>query len=309
MSELTSPPPAMTSRDRIRLKDRWLALFLAWAIPGLGHFYQGRRFKATLFAVCILGTYFSGVCLGDGKVVHWTWKPDYKTYWYSAQFMTGIVALPAVIQTYRQPPQSISPDRSNLILTTKLSGPCEGILINSRIGDVEEITANIEGQIELTPTGTDRFDRSVRGKFTGVIRTTPGANAVVEDRTPIELSINSLRDIDPPIFPSPHREFLAEVEGKTVAGTAAGKPDQPIRGSLQGEVLNARSIRDRYNAPLDDTGLENAHGTLGKYFELGMMYTMIAGLLNVLAIWDAFEGPAYGYGDEDDPQQPGIPTS
>jgi hypothetical protein len=29
-------------------------------------------------------------------------------------------------------------------------------------------------------------------------------------------------------------------------------------------------------------------------FELGTLYTMVAGLLNVLAIWDAYGGPVIG---------------
>lgn len=33
------------------------------------------------------------------------------------------------------------------------------------------------------------------------------------------------------------------------------------------------------------------HKYLNRYFELGMVYTMIAGLLNVLAIYDAYAGP------------------
>jgi hypothetical protein len=34
-------------------------------------------------------------------------------------------------------------------------------------------------------------------------------------------------------------------------------------------------------------------------FELALVFTWIAGLLNILAVWDALEGPAYGYGDEE----------
>ena len=39
---------------------------------------------------------------------------------------------------------------------------------------------------------------------------------------------------------------------------------------------------------------------MGKFFELAKIFTWIAGLLNILAVWDAFEGPAYGYGDEEE---------
>jgi hypothetical protein len=36
------------------------------------------------------------------------------------------------------------------------------------------------------------------------------------------------------------------------------------------------------------------HYVLNRFFELGTVYTMIAGLLNVLAIYDAWEGPVLG---------------
>ena len=34
------------------------------------------------------------------------------------------------------------------------------------------------------------------------------------------------------------------------------------------------------------------HYKLGSYFDLGTVFTMIAGLLNILAVWDAWGGPA-----------------
>jgi hypothetical protein len=38
--------------------------------------------------------------------------------------------------------------------------------------------------------------------------------------------------------------------------------------------------------------LNGLHPRLGKLVEIGSMYTAVAGLLNVLAIYDAYEGPA-----------------
>jgi hypothetical protein len=38
---------------------------------------------------------------------------------------------------------------------------------------------------------------------------------------------------------------------------------------------------------------------LGKLVEIGQIYTCIAGLLNILAIYDAYEGPAY----QDEPEE------
>jgi hypothetical protein len=37
-------------------------------VPGLGHFYQGRTGKGWLYAICILGLYFLGFAMGEGKI-------------------------------------------------------------------------------------------------------------------------------------------------------------------------------------------------------------------------------------------------
>jgi hypothetical protein len=61
------------SRSPVPLKNPAKAALLAWLVPGLGHFYQGRKGKGILYAVCIIGLYTLGLILGDGKVVYWTW--------------------------------------------------------------------------------------------------------------------------------------------------------------------------------------------------------------------------------------------
>lgn len=43
--------------------------------------------------------------------------------------------------------------------------------------------------------------------------------------------------------------------------------------------------------PVDAAQLNDWYRDLNKYFELGTVYTMIAGLLNILAIYDAWGGP------------------
>ena len=43
--------------------------------------------------------------------------------------------------------------------------------------------------------------------------------------------------------------------------------------------------------PRNQEELSDWHYRLNMRFELGTLYTMIAGLLNVLAIWDAYGGP------------------
>ena len=44
--------------------------------------------------------------------------------------------------------------------------------------------------------------------------------------------------------------------------------------------------------------LHQLHRRMARYFELGTVYTMIAGLLNILAIFDAFAGPVVDLGME-----------
>ena len=44
--------------------------------------------------------------------------------------------------------------------------------------------------------------------------------------------------------------------------------------------------------------INGLHPRLGKLVEIGTIYTTVAGLLNVLAIYDALEGPAYQESEE-----------
>ena len=83
----------------IDLKQPWLAGILAWAIPGLGHVYQGRTGKGLLFFVCILGTFAYGMYLGDGKVVYaaTNWEQQYR-WQYLCQLGVGLPATPMLIQ-------------------------------------------------------------------------------------------------------------------------------------------------------------------------------------------------------------------
>jgi hypothetical protein len=91
----------------VRLKNRTLAALLAFLVPGLGHAYQGRYGKAILYAMCILGLFFVGMALGDWKILYWRWvsplsDPEHFCYWYIWQALTGIVALPSLIQSTLQ---------------------------------------------------------------------------------------------------------------------------------------------------------------------------------------------------------------
>jgi hypothetical protein len=85
----------------IDLKDPWLAAFLAWLVPGLGHIYQGRTGKGVLFFICIIGTFLYGLYIGGGRVVYAS-VPSPLTRWqYFCQLGVGLPALPALVQRER----------------------------------------------------------------------------------------------------------------------------------------------------------------------------------------------------------------
>ena len=86
----------------IDLKQPVLAGLLAWALPGLGHVYQGRTGKGILFFVCVLGTFFYGLYLGGGKVVYAAvpWEQQYRwQYW--CQLGVGLPSTPMLVQRRR----------------------------------------------------------------------------------------------------------------------------------------------------------------------------------------------------------------
>jgi hypothetical protein len=82
----------------IDLRDPSLAAILAWLWPGAGHMYQRRYGKGLLFMVCILGTYFFGLALGEGKVVYASWNQVDRRWQYPLQLGVGLPAVPAIVQ-------------------------------------------------------------------------------------------------------------------------------------------------------------------------------------------------------------------
>jgi hypothetical protein len=85
----------------VDLRNRPLAAFLAWLIPGAGHIYQGRHTKGSLFFVCILSAWILGFALGGGHVVYASWQPGDKRWHYLLQAGVGAAALPALVQGNR----------------------------------------------------------------------------------------------------------------------------------------------------------------------------------------------------------------
>ena len=104
----------------------------------------------------------------------------------------------------------------------------------------------------------------------------------LDDVTMSELVLET-QELD---FAGDRRRFFVRVVDKTAD-----------LGMIEGTI--PRPFSDHYLAPLSDESLQYLNGKLGKQYELALVYTWIAGLLNILAVWDALQGPAYGYGDEE----------
>jgi hypothetical protein len=61
-----------------------------------------------------------------------------------------------------------------------------------------------------------------------------------------------------------------------------------------------------YVPPQTAAELDAIHRRLHRNFELGTVFTMIAGFLNVLAIYDAWGGPAYAVERKDEAASPAV---
>ena len=103
-------PPADSTRTEdhrpdhvitVRLRNPVLAVLWAWLIPGAGHWYQGRRAKSVIFAVCILSTYFFGLVVGGGHVVYASMTRGDFRWHYFCQVGIGVPALPALVLNRR----------------------------------------------------------------------------------------------------------------------------------------------------------------------------------------------------------------
>jgi hypothetical protein len=184
----------------IDLRNPAIAGVIAWLVPGAGHLYQRRYAKGILFMVCILGTYFFGLGLADGRVVYASLTKEDFRWQYACQLGVGAPALPALIQNYQ---------------------------VRKDEKDARENQRPVRKREELWLQGAM----------------------------------------------APPRGVVASVES---------------------------------HSDYENDELSLWHLQYHSYFELGTLYTMIAGLLNVLAIYDAAAGPVLfsPSGNEKKPNQP-----
>lgn len=279
------------SQNQIELKNPAVAAVLGFLIPGAGHFYQGRTFKGAIYCFCILSTFFCGMALGDWKTVYYQSWQGKRNLGYFAQVGVGLPALPALVQNSRFHKQAAPGNlaRNDLDagyfqsqpyqMDLPLEAAFEGTLLD-RGNDGKTISGALEGTIRLKSIDGE-FGPEVRGTFEGTLDGKPIEPLELADPIGIGLPLggNQLRALE-----------CAVIRKEGGQRTDTGH----IEGSIPRPFLNW------FEMPLSESELDDINKELGKRYEFAVVFTWIAGLLNLLAIWDAFEGPAYGRGDEEE---------
>lgn len=310
------------SKPAVPLKNPWLAGVLAFLMPGAGHLYQGRIFKAVLYFVCILSTFGFGVSIGEGRPVYLYYynrvddgrqQEDFldfpadlivqqdatpngqrrfsqrlMNYGYLAQVMVGLPALPGLIQNARY-----NPGQNRDIaaaLDRGMTADFEGYLVGYT-SEQSSVRYPARGSVSLKFAG--REIETIVGQFNGSITLGDGREE------PVVLELGDDAQLGPRIFADPAQTVYANVSNP-----------QTLRldnAQLQGST--PRPLANWYGVPVEDATLQKLNQKLGKHWELAMVFTWIAGLLNILAIWDAIEGPAYGRGDEPPEEEEPKPST
>jgi len=273
--------------SRINFRSRELAAMLAFLVPGAGHFYQGRNLKAGIFFCGILSLFFGGMILGD-------WQPVYSqvayavrgdaslqmqsaeapigtrySIGYAAQVLVGLPAVPSLIQ------QSRFSSGGGVVNTLKISIDSDFV---GGFSDGQSFIP-VSGQLILAPQ--DGGAGAGQGSFEGL---------TTRDGEVVSAKLSGSVRLGRPVFGSPRREF--QMLGLRLVQIGARQPSV-----LQGTI--SRSFTDWYQAPRDNAELDRLHSKLSQNYDIACVFTWIAGLLNLMAMWDAYGGPAYGYGDDE----------
>jgi hypothetical protein len=223
-SPATASAPAVTPDwPVIDLRDRWLAAFLAWLIPGAGHIYQRRYGKGFLFMVCILSAFFYGIFLGSSNVVYASFRKadgqmllqDDARYAYLCQIGAGLPALPALVQARRVAGANPKPPLWDGFMAPP-------VLVGQRVHEVW-----YRRLLDTQPHEPERFKAD---------------------------DFSRAGDTHWRYFPN--------------------RPSE--RGT-------------DYNGWMNQLSMWHQH--YGSMYDLGTVFTMIAGLLNVLVVFDAWGGP------------------
>ena len=316
----------------VDLKNRVVAGLLAAAVPGAGHFYQGRHVKGAIYSVGILGLFLCGQAMGGWRTVglesdapgvpvgtdlydppaddafRSPFGPPRRRLLqhYTAQAFAGVVAWPALAQGRRFYTAENVPTRT---LPGPLEAAYEGV-VRADYGDRAVTLAAISGTASLTPRGDGSrtegtlnvtalppADPRRRTGLEGLDGVAPPADAA--PRT-VALTPTNVRAFDRPINGEPGRLLKLTLDPGDITKLALPEgieAENLARPRAVGAV--PRPFQDWYLAPKDRRAANRLHAEKGTTMDLAVIFTMLAGLLNILAFWDAVEGPAYGITDAD----------
>ena len=324
----------VTDDAPVELKNRLIAGLLAAALPGAGHFYQGRTLKGAIYSVCILGLFLCGQVWGGGRAValesaapgvprgtedfdgpgdnpfRVPFGPPRRQLLqhYTAQVFAGAVAWPALLQSRRFETNDNVPRRR---LIEPLDAPFAGTLI-ADYDDRPVVLANLTGTIRAEPRGAE--PRGAGSRVEGALEVVaappddprlrtgfegrPGVTFPAGPARSLTLTPTTVRAFDRPINGEPGRLLKLEVDPAALNAVALPNgvaADELSRPRAIGTV--PRPLWNWYLAPRDRRAANRLHAEKGTAMDLAVALTMIAGLLNVLAFWDAIDGPAYGRTD------------
>ncbi len=151
---------AKEERFDVELGNPWLAGFLAWLVPGLGHWRQGRRAKAIIFAAAIwpillaglwMGSYWEATPNGESarrlliaRNVYASWRQGDKRLYFIPQAAIGAVAIPAIWQAR-------NPADGDGVLTTAFAPPRISSEAATRPNQpsADEIVANLHSWLDV----------------------------------------------------------------------------------------------------------------------------------------------------------------
>lgn len=162
----------------------YVALVLAWAIPGSGHFLIGQRARAIVFAITIHGLFAFGMLIGGLRAIN---PPD-QAIWTYTEFLAGwpmLVAnhlqkampaqLDALQQEYAKNRPSIADDEARLAredYAKKFFAEHPLFTSNPKVQDIGAVYCGIAGMLNLLVifdvllrvTGATRQDTSAGNK-------------------------------------------------------------------------------------------------------------------------------------------------
>ncbi len=132
MTDAAIPPP-----PRLRRPSAFVAAFLGWWIPGLGHAWVGRPRKGVFFAVVVLSAYVLGLALGDFRCVSLERDP----YWFAAQ---AVLAGPTALVSWLTSDLALNhrvPTFDLGLLYTSVASLLNAVVVADAIGIADEMAA------------------------------------------------------------------------------------------------------------------------------------------------------------------------